>query len=273
FSALQQKLLTMAQRYEKSAKPEEREKALVLRQAIELANKEGVDNQFNKLVVSLTSSGITLGEIKDAMGQNEQLTKTLREMIDILLTDNQTAKLKEEQRRLQDLLKRLDKIIREQKLERSKTESGRNDTEQLAKGQGKVTDDTRRLSKDMHGGKDGDGKDAKGEGKGEGKNGKPQTEGKDDTKDPKGDSKDAQGKPGEPKDAQAKGGEPKDGQGEAKGGEPKDGQPGDAKGSEKKPGDNDKQPMEPGENKAKAEGKGENKPGQGQGEAKGQPKD
>src|SRR5438874_2153003 len=46
FNAFQQKLLSMAQRYEKSAKTEEREKALVLRQAIEMAAKEGVDNQF-----------------------------------------------------------------------------------------------------------------------------------------------------------------------------------------------------------------------------------
>ena len=70
----------------------------MLRQAIELAAKEGVDNQFNKLVSTLTGSGITLGEIDAAIGQNEQLTKTLREMIAILLTDNQAAKLKEEQR-------------------------------------------------------------------------------------------------------------------------------------------------------------------------------
>src|SRR5690349_23600564 len=67
FKAFQQSLLTMAQRYEKSAKPEEREKALVLRQAIALAEKEGVDNQFNKLVVTLTSSGVNLQDIKDAI--------------------------------------------------------------------------------------------------------------------------------------------------------------------------------------------------------------
>src|SRR5262249_11521336 len=97
FSAFQQKLLAMAQRYEKSAKPEEREKALALRQAIDLAAKEGVDNQFNKLVITLTSSGITVGEINSAIGQNEMLTKALREMIAILLSDNQSAKLKEEQ--------------------------------------------------------------------------------------------------------------------------------------------------------------------------------
>ena len=106
FSAFQQSLLTLAQRYEKSGKAEEREKAIVLRQAIDLAGREGVDNQFNKLVATLTASGISLQDINAAIGQNQQLTKTLREMIAVLLTDNQTAKLKEEQRRLQDLLKR-----------------------------------------------------------------------------------------------------------------------------------------------------------------------
>src|SRR5205823_14607531 len=142
FAAFEQSLLTLAQRYEKSSKPEDREKAQALRQAIDLAAREGVDNQFNKLVATLTASGISLQDINAAIGQNEQLTRTLREMIDILLTDNQTAKLKEEQRRLQDLLKKLDKILREQKVERSKTESGRQDGDQLAKSQGKVTEDT-----------------------------------------------------------------------------------------------------------------------------------
>src|SRR5439155_9717053 len=57
FSAFQQSLLTLAQRYEKSGKAEDREKAVVLRQAIDLAAREGVDNQFNKLVATLTASG------------------------------------------------------------------------------------------------------------------------------------------------------------------------------------------------------------------------
>src|SRR5207248_10409624 len=78
FSAFQQSLLTLAQRYEKSSKTEDREKALVLRQAIDLAAKEGIDNQFNKLVATLTASGISLQDINAAIGQNEQLTRTLR---------------------------------------------------------------------------------------------------------------------------------------------------------------------------------------------------
>ncbi len=273
FAAFQQSLLTLAQRYEKSSKVEDREKAIVLRQAIDLAAKEGVDGQFNKLVATLTASGISLQDINAAIGQNEQLTKTLREMIDILLTDNQTAKLKEEQRRLQELLKKLDAIIREQKLERSKTESGRLDGDQLAKTQSKVTADTKNLSKAMGNGKDA--KDAKGDAKGEGKDGKPKTEGKDDTKQAKGDPKgkqESKGDPKEPKDGEAKAGKP--GDAEAKGGDPKDGQAGEAK--PKPPGDpqdpKEKQPTDPAENKAKPEGKGEPKPGEGSGDAKGQPK-
>src|SRR5262245_39204120 len=162
FSEFQQKLLALAQRYERSSKPEERERAVVLKQAIELAAKEGVDNQFNKLVVTLTTSGVTMSEINAAIGQNEQLTKPLREMIAVLLTDNQTAKLKEEQRRLQDLLKQLEKVIRDQKVERSKTESGRLEKEDLARGQNKVTQDTQKLARAMGKG-DKDGKDGKGE--------------------------------------------------------------------------------------------------------------
>src|SRR5262245_20683003 len=167
FSEFQQKLLALAQRYEKSSKPEERERAVVLKQAIELAAKEGVDNQFNKLVVVLTGAGVTLPEINAAIGQNDQLVKTLNEMLAVLLTDNQTAKLKEEQRRLQELLTQLERVIREQKLERSKTESGRIDSGDLAKSQSKVTADTQKLSKAMDPkGGDGEAKDAKGEGKG-----------------------------------------------------------------------------------------------------------
>jgi hypothetical protein len=245
FAAFEQSLLTLAQRYEKSSKQEDREKAVVLRQAIDLAAKEGIDNQFNKLVTTLTASGVSLQDINAAIGQNEQLTKTLREMIDLLLTDNQTAKLKEEQRRLQELLKRLDKIIREQKLERSKTESGRLDGDQLAKTQGKVTKDTKELSKEMGNGKDSKiGKD--------GKNGKPK-DGKNDPKEPKDglpkpiQPKDGQPKDGQPKDGQPNDGQPKDGQpkdGQPKDGQPKDGQPSDSQPSDQQPKDGQKQPQQ-----------------------------
>src|SRR5438067_2339434 len=202
FNAFQQSLLTLKQRLEKSSKPEDREKAAVLQQAIDLASKEGVDNQFSKLVATLTANGITLQEINGAIGQNQELVKTLREMIAILPTDSQSARNREEQKRLEDLLKQLVKVIRAQKVERSKTESGKVEKHALAKGQLKVTQDTKGLHKDM--GKVGE-KDAKPK-EGEGK------------------PKEGQPKDGQPKDGK---GQPKDGKGQPKDGQPKDGQPKD----------------------------------------------
>ncbi len=190
------------QRLEKSSKPEDREKATVLRQAIELASSEGVDTQFSKLVGTLTAQGITLREIEGAIGQNEQLLRTLREMISILLNDNAAAKQKEEAKRLQDLLKKLDAVIRSQKIERSKVESGKGDKDALAKSQEKVTKDTKDLAKARESKKPSDGK------AGEPKTGEP---------------KPGEPKPGEPKPGEPKPGEPKSG--EPKSGEPKEGEP------------------------------------------------
>lgn len=203
FGAFQQSLLSLAQRLEKSNKPEDREKAVILRQAIELAGREGVDTQFTRLIATLTASGVTLREIETAIGQNDQLLKSLREMIQLLLSDNNSAKLKEEQKRLQELVKKLDQIIRAQKIERSKVESGHGQPEELAKSQGKVTKDTKDLAKAMdQAGKPNDGKSA---------DGKP-TEAKD-----AGSPKD--GQPGEPKPGQPKPGQPKDGNGQPNSGE------------------------------------------------------
>jgi hypothetical protein len=63
-------LLTLAQRYEKSSKAEDREKALVLRQAIDLATREGIDNQFNKLADALQVEPDILPKIEKALGGN-----------------------------------------------------------------------------------------------------------------------------------------------------------------------------------------------------------
>jgi len=231
YNAFQQSLLSLAQRLEKSSKPEDREKAVVLRQAIELANREGVDNQFTKLVATLTASGVTLREIESAVGQNDQLLKTLRAMLDILLNDNQTARLKEEQKRLQELLKMLDGIIRAQKIERSKVESGKGEPTDLKKGQQKVTNDTEKLSKHMDPKDPKDGKDSKDSKDGKPKDGQPKD----------GQPKDGQPKTGEPKDGQPKDGKPKDGQ--PKDGQPKDGQPNEGDPKDSQPKDKSDQPQ------------------------------
>ena len=76
------------------------------------------------------------------MTRNQMLAQDIKAILAILLADNRDDELKGEQKRLQDLLKLLDKVIRGQKLARAQTESGRSDKDSLAKAQKKVTKET-----------------------------------------------------------------------------------------------------------------------------------
>src|SRR5262245_33134817 len=132
FKEFEQALLRMAQRLEKSAKVEDREKAATLRKAIELSATAGVDNQFARLVTILTASKtVNIQDVEKALGQNEELVKVLREMLTILLTDDETRRNKEEQERIKNILKELGRLIKNQKVERAMVESGKGQQEQL----------------------------------------------------------------------------------------------------------------------------------------------
>jgi len=298
-------LLRLAQRLERSEKLDDRERAKALRRAIELAEKEGVDNQFSKLIGILTkSNSVSLTELQQAAGQNEQLIKGLREILAILLTDDEAARIRAEILKTQELLKEVQGVIRETKINRAVTESGRGDNKKVAKDQNNIANKTAEIAKKMggEGKRDNQGKDlqtAKAESKGEGKeaNGK-QADPKPDTGDPKGQEKEPMnGKspmPGDPMGGEGKKGPPKEGEpmmgGEGKKGPPMGGDPKESKGGEPKKGpmgepmpmNGNPMPMpmnpmsgepkqgQPSESKSQGQGKGE--PKSGKGEAKGQAK-
>ncbi|HEV3255723.1 MAG TPA: hypothetical protein VG013_02465, partial [Gemmataceae bacterium] len=238
-------LLRLAQRMETSPKPEDREKAAVLKKAIEKAMTEGVDTKFDKLVNLLqTSKAITPDALQKVMDQNKDLANDIRTILAILLTDNRDEELRKEKERIQDLIKRLNAIIRSQQTVRAWTERDM-EKNRLAKEQNQVTEATRELAKGMTKGGDKDAKDKKGDSRGEGKKGAGKGEAKEDTKEHKGDDKGKEGdKTAKEGDKEAKGGtkgSAKDGDKEAKGG---------SKGSDK---DGDKE--------AKAGSKGSDKDG------------
>jgi hypothetical protein len=171
FKDFEQSLLRLAQRLEKSSKPEDRQRAETLKKAIALVGDQGVDLKFKTLIEILQkpSTSLSLTEIKEAMDQNKMLAEDIRAILALLMADNRDDQLKNEIKRLMELIKQLDKVIREQKIARAKTEGNKLDKEALGKEQKKVSDDTEKIAKAMN--KDGDGKgDSKG--KGEPKDGK-----------------------------------------------------------------------------------------------------
>jgi hypothetical protein len=298
FRDLAQGLLRLAQKLERSDKPEDQERAKTIRAALKVAEEAGVENQFQKLIAVMSKGTDRVGDLQTMIGQDAELAKTLQEIVNILMTDDETARIKAEIAKLTAFLKEVKDIRRREEIIRAMTEAQKGDASKIAKTQAELAKQTADLAKRMGGqAKDGGDKaDAKSEPKGEGKPGDKNAESKDDAKGAK-----STGKGGEPKDAanEPKPGEPKAGdqesepregspekagaeargQGEPKAGEPKSGDPkagepksGDPKGGDPKAGDpksgdpkagdpkSQNQPNAQADPKGKGEGKAESKP-------------
>jgi hypothetical protein len=219
-------LQRLAQRMERSPKEEDRQKAQSLLAALKIAasdgdDKKSVEKRFKTLIEGLAKAkvaGITEQDANDAILESDKLAETLDRMIAFLMTEDDSARRKEEIKSLQQVLKELDKVLFAQKQERARTEAGRDPGKKLAQGQNEVTKKTEKLS-DMMAKRDAN------------KPGEPKP-----GEQKPGQQKPGEQKPGEPKPNQSKPGEPKPGEqkpGEPKPGEPKEGDPNQSPGDPK----------------------------------------
>jgi len=238
-------LLAVAQKLNKSERLEDKDKAKALLKAIELADKEGVDNKFTTLLRTLTKNpSINMSDINSAKNQNDDLVKVLKEILNILLSDDELARIKAEKEFLEKLLADLNSLIRATNIQQSRTESGKGDTKQIKKEQDKLANKVAELAAKMTGEPKPSGTPKSGEPKAGDKPSKPgeeQGENKEDAKDPKADerkggdkndpmkgdgSESKPSKGGPPMDSKpSKGGPPMDGASAGKpmgGGDPKD---------------------------------------------------
>jgi hypothetical protein len=95
-----------------SSKPEDREKAVTIKKALEKASTEGVDTKFDKLVATLKSTkAVTISDLSTVMERNKELASDLRAILNILLTDNRDEELRRERERIQELLKKLNEAF------------------------------------------------------------------------------------------------------------------------------------------------------------------
>jgi len=301
FQDFKEGLFRLAKRLEKSDRAEDKETAKIILAAIDQAQKSGVDSQFQKLVLGLKAGNLAVNDLQKIEGDGQQLSKMLKEIYDILMTDDEAAKLKAEIARLEAILKNAKEIKNTQERLQDNTQSKTGKAEDLSKQQDKLKDRTEDLAKQMGGkdpkeGKPAAKKDDRAEPKSEPKPGESSAEPKPESSQEKGEPKDSdpmskegdpkegagepkEGKPGDPKAGESKdgkgdpkeGGEPKPGDpkegGEPKPGEPKPGEPKDPMGG--KPGEPKPGEPKPGEPKPGEPKPGEGKPGEGKpGEAK-----
>jgi hypothetical protein len=137
YKAIAEDLLVLAQRLEKSNRTQDQEKAKVIRKAIDLGDKEGIDTKFATLLRTLAGNNGILG-IKDvtaAKAQNEELVKALKQIVAILLSDDDFASRRDERIRIEKLITILRALIRDTKVTRVLTEMNKGDMDKLYKGQ------------------------------------------------------------------------------------------------------------------------------------------
>ena len=263
YKAFTTNLLALAQKLQNRDRIEDKDKAKALRKAIDLADKEGVDNKFTTLLRTLTGKNggldLSIAEITSARNQNDELIKLLREILNILQSDDELERIKREKEFLEKLLADLNSLIRATNINQSRTDSGKGDNKQLAKDQKNLAEKVASLADRMGAARSGSPKDGepKGGGKGEPKEGDETGDEKKDTKDPKADeranSEKADPMKGDGADSKpSKSGKPSDGAGSKPGGPPKDGEA-----SESRP--NDKKPDQAAERRNKEDNKGDQK--------------
>eukprot|EP00913_Durusdinium_trenchii_P023376 g21954.t1 len=232
-------------------------KAALLRQAIGRSQEERIGNRMNQVIELLKSK-----EFSDAVeGQGDVIIK-LQALLELLQSEDRLDELRAEQKRIQDLLKDLNKLINKEKVIRFQTERGQLDPSVLAKIQKDIADKTKELKEKIdrqdaaknakskankpNDGKSKDGKSKDGKSKdgkskdGKSKDGKSKDGKSKDGKSKDGKSKDGKSKDGKPKDGKSKDGKPKDGKskdGKPKDGKPKDGKPKDGMPKDGKPSD------------------------------------
>ena len=258
-------LLKLAQKWEKSDNPEEKERAKTLRAALKIAEEKGVENLFKGLLNPNPNGG----DIQALVAKDKALLTALKEILETLNTEDEAERNKRLVKETEAFLKEAKRILREQETLRARTE-GKGDPMKIGKDQNQLAKETKgladQLNKDPKGKdgapKGGDPKDDKSEQKPDSsKPGDPSAEPKSDTKDPKSNDKDPMGGMGDPKSGEPKPGDPKAGSSKDP---PKDSpmDPMAGKGmGDPKPMD----PKPPSDSKALGMGKGDSKPSDGKG--------
>jgi hypothetical protein len=272
FRQFERNLLVMAQ-YLRKVQPEQ---ADLIERAIKQSKGRQVSQQMQAIIDLLAPGNEQFGE---AIDRQDEIVTELRALLVLLQSGSRQDEIEREKKRIADLIKDLNTVIRNEQDVRTDTERG-GDLDEIANRQQKVAEQADRLVQkidrqdaerrgdpapgegDPTEGKPGEGKPGEGE-PGEGKpgEGKP-GEGKPGEGKP-GEGKPGEGKPGEGKPGEGKPGEGKPGEGKPGEGKPGEGKPGEPKPGEGKPGDPKPGEAKPGEAKPGEAKPGEGKPGEG----------
>ncbi|MCA9219337.1 MAG: hypothetical protein KDA71_03355, partial [Planctomycetales bacterium] len=240
--------------------PTNPQRAALSKQATQLSKENFTLKEMNKVVLLLNRE-----DLKNATTSQEVLVKDLRALLELLVSENRTDRIKSERERIQEYIKELVRLQRLQAANRGRTEGGA-DADQLAKNQGQIADRTgnleQKIGEDEAANQPGSGEAGEGESKGD-------SDGKSDSES-EGESKsDSEGKSKGDSESKSKG----DSEGKSKGeseGDSKSESEGDSKSDSegKSKGDSESKSKGDSEGKSKGESEGDSK-SESEGDSKG----
>ena len=280
FKRFSEEVLRLAQRWEKSDNPDDRDRAKSLRAALKLIDEKGVENLFKDLVKGLGNKNPNSAELNALLGKDRKLIEALQEILTTLETEDDADRIRKEIADIKKAIAEIERLKREQENLRARTDNPRTDPKSVANQQGNLAKETQKVAdalgnKDPKGNPNANGKDDKSEPKPEGKPGESSPENKPDTPENKSaDKPDASGSPmgGDQKPSPMGGMSPGDSKdppmGGMNAGEPKSGDSKPMSGNPMDPKAGD--PMS-GDSKAQGDGKGDMKPSAGQPGGEGKP--
>jgi hypothetical protein len=139
FRELERLLLRMAE----LTAPTDPRRAALLRQAVAQSKQRDIDHQFEQLVDLLKQERLAVV----VKGQSE-VQQDLARLLELLMSEDRTKRIESEKERVREYLKRVNKIIKEQKGIQGETGRGA-DPRKLADQQSDLSDKTGELAKDL----------------------------------------------------------------------------------------------------------------------------
>src|SRR5262249_8613592 len=133
---------------ERSSKETDRERAKVLRQALEKCKTSLITTQFDQIVDILKKQDLkNLGQVETLANRTTKLAQDIREILALIQADPRAANARKHRQELRVLLKDLQGLILKQKAAEGLTRMGKTDKGELAKLQAKITQLTAELAK------------------------------------------------------------------------------------------------------------------------------
>ncbi|MFV1965446.1 MAG: hypothetical protein ACC628_08495 [Pirellulaceae bacterium] len=120
------------------------QRASLLRRAVRQSSERLTRQQLNAVTQMLAPPA----KLKRALDEQEQILADMESLLELLLSENRSDRLKDEQTRVREYIKEVDRLIRLQRSIQGRTEGGE-DTEKVAEDQAKVSDRTGELVQEI----------------------------------------------------------------------------------------------------------------------------